>query len=87
VLTKHAALTAFGTRIRKLRRGLGLSQEELAHRAGFDRTYVSMIELGQRNVTLWNICRFAAALGETPRDLMPDLPPPREKGPGRAGDP
>lgn len=74
MLPKQAALAAFGSRIRKLRTGLGLSQEALAHRAGFDRTYISMIELGQRNLTLWSVYRFAAALELPPRDLIPDFP-------------
>ena len=53
---------AFGSRIREHRSRLGISQEELADRAQLDRTYVSSIERGQRNVALENICRIADAL-------------------------
>jgi transcriptional regulator with XRE-family HTH domain len=41
---------------------LGLSQEQLAERAGLHRTYVSSVERGQRNVGLDNILDLAAAL-------------------------
>jgi transcriptional regulator with XRE-family HTH domain len=40
----------------------GLSQEQLAERAGIHRTYVADIERGQRHVGLVNVARLAAAL-------------------------
>lgn len=52
---------------------MGISQEELADRAGFDRTYISMVELGKRNPALLNICRLAEALETTPRELVESL--------------
>jgi transcriptional regulator with XRE-family HTH domain len=60
----------FGTRARRLRTKRGWSQEEFAHRAGLDRTYVGGIERGERDVALLNICRIAEALGVTPAHLM-----------------
>ncbi|MBK9936331.1 MAG: helix-turn-helix transcriptional regulator [Cytophagaceae bacterium] len=39
-----------------------MSQEELLNIAEFDRTYISLIERGKRNLSLLNICRFAKAL-------------------------
>jgi len=53
---------AFGARVRALRLARGLSQEQLAERAGLHRTYVSSLERGQRNVGLDNILDLAAAL-------------------------
>jgi len=53
----------FGQRLRELRKEQGLSQEQLAFRAGLHRTYVGGIERGERNVTLKNIQRLAHALG------------------------
>jgi transcriptional regulator with XRE-family HTH domain len=53
----------FGRRLRQLREQRGLSQEELAFRAGLHRTYVSSAERGQRNVSLVNIEKLALALG------------------------
>ena len=54
---------AFGQRVRHLRTDQGVSQEDLAHRAGLDRSYVGQVERGERNVTLDNIYRLADALG------------------------
>ena len=52
----------FGNRIREQRRVLGISQERLAELAGLDRTYVGGIERGERNPSLKNIAKLAAAL-------------------------
>jgi transcriptional regulator with XRE-family HTH domain len=41
----------------------GLSQEELGEKAGVHRTYVGMIERGEKNITLLNIEKFSRALG------------------------
>ena len=41
-------LKEFGLRIRQLRLASGLSQEELAEQTGFHRTYIGMIERGER---------------------------------------
>ena len=62
----------FGARLRIVRRERGLSQEELALRAGLDRTYVSSCEAGRRNVTLKTIVRLASALDLRPVDLLED---------------
>ena len=61
----------FGRRLRELRKERGLSQEELAFRAGLHRTYVSSAERGERNVALINIERLARALGVDMCDLIP----------------
>ncbi|MGO8698767.1 MAG: response regulator [Limisphaerales bacterium] len=53
---------AFGASIRASRSRLGISQEELAWRAGIHRTYVCDIERGARNVSLQNIAKLAHAL-------------------------
>lgn len=49
----------FGERIRQLRKAENLTQEELAARTGFHRTYIGMIERGERNISLSNIGVFA----------------------------
>lgn len=56
--------------LRRLRTEAGLSQEELADRAGLHRTYVSSVEGGHRNLTLENIFALAKALGTTPSALV-----------------
>lgn len=52
-------LLRFGKRIKSLRVSRGLSQEKLAELAGFDRTYISMVERGKRNIALKNIYKLA----------------------------
>lgn len=59
-----------GRNVRRLRASAGLSQESLASLAGLHRTYLSSIERGERNLTVANIYRIAAALGVDPRDLL-----------------
>ena len=53
----------FGPAIRRHRELLRISQEELAVRAGIDRTYISGVERGVRNPTLDVMQRIASALG------------------------
>ena len=56
-------LARFGERLRALRHERGVSQEAFADECGLDRTYVSGIERGQRNVGLRNVEVIAKALG------------------------
>lgn len=53
----------FGLAVRRHRELLRLSQEELAERAGLDRTYLSGVERSARNPTLEVMQRIASALG------------------------
>lgn len=66
----HPGRVAFGLRVRSIRESQGLSQEDLAERAGLHRTYVSSLERGQRNVGLDNILALAAALDVPPAGLF-----------------
>jgi transcriptional regulator with XRE-family HTH domain len=58
-----------GQRVRELRLAKGLSQEAFAAICGLDRTYVSGIERGKRNVAIRNIAAIANALGITISEL------------------
>jgi transcriptional regulator with XRE-family HTH domain len=63
-------LTRFGERVRNERLRHNLSQEELGARAGVHRTYVGMIERGEKNITILSIEKLARALGLRVRDLV-----------------
>lgn len=63
-------LKRFGASVRRHRKRLGISQEELAFASGLHRTYISSVERGQRNVSLANIHRLAKALKVRPQDLF-----------------
>lgn len=56
--------------VRALRKAAGLSQEELAHEAEVDRTYVSQVERSQRNITISVLARMARALKTAPSRLL-----------------
>lgn len=64
---------AFGARVRKLRTGLGLSQEALAERAELHWTYISGVERGVRNPGLNIIARLAKGLDVSPAELLAGL--------------
>lgn len=51
-----------GKRVKELRNNLCISQEELADMAGLDRTYITSVECGRRNISIINIEKLAIAL-------------------------
>ncbi|WP_081336148.1 helix-turn-helix transcriptional regulator [Burkholderia vietnamiensis] len=56
-------LLLLGNAVRQLRKGKCVSQEELAHMAGLDRSHMGRIERGERNVSVVNLLKVAHALG------------------------
>jgi len=68
--SKHEILNLFGENVRKYRRLLNISQEELAHKADLHRTYIGMIERAEKNITLVNIEKIANALEVQIEDLL-----------------
>lgn len=56
-------LREIGTKIIKLREDQKMSQEDLAYKAGIDRTYISGIEKGDRNISVTTYTKIASALG------------------------
>jgi transcriptional regulator with XRE-family HTH domain len=67
---RNPVLTAFGQNVRKRRDARRFTQEVLAERAALDRTYISDIERGTRNLGIENVVRLALALGVTSAKLM-----------------
>jgi transcriptional regulator with XRE-family HTH domain len=63
-------LLRFGKKVRKYRKVLKLSQDELAKAAELDRTYISGIERGLQNPSLKNIARIASVLGVKAKELL-----------------
>ena len=59
---KNSILRQFGSRVKKLRKAQGWSQEDLAKRSGLHRTYIGSIERSERNVSLINIGKISRAL-------------------------
>lgn len=66
-------LERFGKRLRERRVAFGLSQEKFAAKCGLDRTYISGIERGQRNISLRNIQTIAKALETSISELTQGL--------------
>lgn len=71
--SKHSrdpTLLALGDAIRKRRKELKLTQEELAELAGMDRSYLGQVERGENSVALHPLVEIARALATTVADLM-----------------
>lgn len=54
-----------GNRIKELRTKKELSQEEFAFRCGLDRTYITSLERGKRNISIENLEKIANAFDMT----------------------
>jgi transcriptional regulator with XRE-family HTH domain len=60
----------FGNHLRSIRKIQGLSQENLAEKVGLHRTYIGMIERGEKNITLLNLIKLSNALEISINELM-----------------
>lgn len=59
-----------GKRVKELRNKLGISQEELADNCELDRTYITSVERGKRNISIINIEKLAKALNVSLSDFF-----------------
>ena len=66
-------LSAFGLRIRYLRKIKGLSQEDFAGITDLDRSYIGGVERGERNISLNNIEKIAESLDMSISELFKDI--------------
>jgi len=64
----------FARNLKAARLAKGLSQEELAHRAGIDRTYISSLERGVYKASIVVVDRLARVLETEASDLLKRLP-------------
>lgn len=62
----------FANNVRRERAARGWSQEALADAAGLHRTYIGSVERCERNISIDNIARVAAAFGVSPDALLRD---------------
>jgi DNA-binding XRE family transcriptional regulator len=62
-----------GRRIKALRQGKGITQDELAEIAGVNRVHLYRIETGRQSMTLRTLKIIADALGVRVRDLVKNL--------------
>lgn len=62
-----------GNTIKRLREKQGISQEELAERAGIHRTFMSHVECATRNITVYNLVKIAKALKLPASELLKGL--------------
>lgn len=65
-----AAESAFGQVLQQLRRKRGLSQEQLGFESGCHRTYISLLERGEKSPSLRTIFRVATALRVKPSEII-----------------
>ncbi len=65
--------TAFGEELRELRHKHGLSQESLALECGLDRTFISLLERGQRQPTLATLFTLAETLEIAPSKIIANV--------------
>ena len=72
----------FAENLKKHRRSAGLSQEDLAHAAGVERAYVSMLERKQSSPTIDMLSKLAKALDVEPYQLISPI----ARRPRKAGD-
>jgi len=63
----------FGLVLRQVRQDKGLTQERLGELAELHRTYISLLERGQRTPTLDVLFRLADSLGVSASDLVKEL--------------
>ncbi len=68
--SKPSARRIFAENLREARLAKGLSQEALAELATLHRTYVGSVERAERNVSIDNIERLAAAVGVALPELL-----------------
>jgi transcriptional regulator with XRE-family HTH domain len=68
--TLKSSQSVLAVNVKRLRKSAGFTQEDLAFKAGIDRTYASQIERAVANPSLGIICQIADALNCKPEELL-----------------
>lgn len=70
-ITHRHVLEKFGEKMQKTRKEKGVTQEELAAKLSMHRTYIGLIERGERNPTIRTLYKIAKALDVESSKLLP----------------
>jgi transcriptional regulator with XRE-family HTH domain len=63
-------LVEIGARIRTIRLAIGMTQKDLADRAGVSPAYIYLVETGGQNLTITVLVRLAKSLGTSIEELL-----------------
>ena len=78
---KNAGLRKFGASVRRFRRMQKLTQEEFAEKCEMQRSYISQIERGERNISLSTVIKISDFLKVNISEMLADLDKwPKQKG-------
>lgn len=69
-LEHYKILKVFGEKVKNRRVALGFSQQELADLSGLHRTYIGMLERGEKNISLVNIYKLSNALNTSVKEII-----------------
>ena len=72
-MNRDIELQKLAERIKAVRLEKKISQEALAHKCDFDRTYISMLERAKRNPTYFNLLRLCKGLEISIVELLEEL--------------
>ena len=75
-IQKHGVQLLFAANMRRIRLEKQMTQESVAEAAGLHPNYISSVERGERNISIWNVARIAEALGVSMPELLTDSPTP-----------
>jgi transcriptional regulator with XRE-family HTH domain len=70
-ITHKHILEKFGQKLQQVRKGKGVTQEALAVMVSMDRTYIGLIERGDRNPTVRTLYKISKALKVDSCELLP----------------
>lgn len=73
ILPHKTVSMQLGRILRILRTSKGMTQEELAEKTGLHRTYIGVVERGEKNITIINCMKIAHVLGSDLASILHDV--------------